>query len=108
MCNFIKKTTFGCQSFREYNDLYLKGDVLLLADFFEKFRDMCLDSYGIDAAHYYSAPLMAWDAVLKMTTVNLKLSIGEDKYTFIERPIRGSISQISKLHAIANNPRCDD
>ena len=100
--------TFGCQTFRDYHDLYLKGDVLLLADFFERFRDMCLDSYGIDAVHYYSAPGMAWDAALKMTKVKLELFIDEDKYTFIERSIRGGISQISKRNAKANNPRCDD
>ena len=67
--------TIGCQAFRDYHDLYLKDDVLLLADFFVKFRDMCLDSYGIDAAHYYSTPGMAWDSALKMTKVNLELFI---------------------------------
>ena len=65
---------------------------------------MCLDSYGIDAAHYYSTPGMTWEAALKMTRVNLELFIDEDKYTFIERSIRGGISQISKRHAKANNP----
>ena len=49
--------------------------VLLLADFFERFRDMCLGTYGIDAAHYYSAPGMAWGAALKMTKVNIELFI---------------------------------
>ena len=88
--------TVRFQTFRDYHDLYLKGDMLLLADFFEKFRDMCLDSY--------SAAGMAWDSALNMTKINLELFIDEDKYTFIERSIRGGISQISK----ANNPCCDD
>ena len=99
--------TFGCKSMKAYHDLYLESDVLLLADFFEKFRDMCLDSYGLDAAHYFTAPGMAWDAALKMTKVNLELLTDADMYTFFERSIRGGISQISKRYAKANNPNCD-
>ena len=48
---------FDCKSLKAYHDLYLETDVLLLADFFEKFRDMCLDSYGLDGAHYFTAPV---------------------------------------------------
>ena len=48
--------SFNCTSFRQYHDLYLKSDVLLLADFFEQFRRMCMSSYGLDAAHYHTAP----------------------------------------------------
>ena len=50
--------TFNCQSFRECYDLYLRSDVFLFADFFEKLRSMCMDSYGLDSAHYYAAPGM--------------------------------------------------
>ena len=49
---------------REYHDLYLEADVLLLADVFEYFRDICLDSYKLDPAWYYTR--LAMDACLKL------------------------------------------
>ena len=62
--------TFKCKSFRQYHNLYLKSDVLLLADFFEKFRRACTKSYGLDAAHCYSAPVIAWEAALKLNSIS--------------------------------------
>ena len=38
-----------------YHDSYLKKDVLLLADVFEKFIDTCLKYYGLDPCHYFSS-----------------------------------------------------
>ena len=67
---------------------------------------MCMDSYGLDAAHYYTTPGMPWDAALKLTNVKLDLFDNEDMYTFIERSIRSGISQISKRFARANNNNC--
>ena len=49
--NTMEKKTLGC-----YHDTYLKTDVLLLADVFEKFRDTCLKQYRLDPAHFYTAP----------------------------------------------------
>ena len=71
-------------TFGEYHDLYLHADVLLLADFFEKYRKMCMANYGVDPVHYYSAPGMAWDSALKMTGVELELITSEDQYLFVE------------------------
>ena len=47
------------------HDHYLKKDVLLLADVFEKFIDTCLKYYGLDPYHYFSSPGLSWDAMLK-------------------------------------------
>ena len=50
----------------DYHDLYLKTDVSLLADVFEKFINACLKYYGLDPCHYFSSPELSWDAMLKM------------------------------------------
>ena len=38
---------------RKYHDLWLKSDVLVLADVFESFRKMCLESYQSDATIFF-------------------------------------------------------
>ena len=49
--NYCPNRTMG-----EYHDLYLHSDVLLLADFFEKYRKTCHTHYGLDPLHFFSAP----------------------------------------------------
>ena len=56
---------FECKTFGDYHDLYLLTDVLLLADVMENFRDMVMEFYGLDPAHYISLPMLSWDAMLK-------------------------------------------
>ena len=57
----------------DYHDLYIKSDVLLLADVFEEFRNVCLENYDLDPAWYYTAPGLAWNAALKESKVKLEL-----------------------------------
>ena len=78
-------TTFGMTSMREYHDLYLKTDALLLADVFENFRDMALKQFEVDLCHYLTAPSMFYDALLKMTRVKLELVSDREMSDFIER-----------------------
>ena len=65
--------TFNCKTLKDYHDLYLKSDVLLLADVFDNFRKTCLKHYKLDPCHYYTAPGLAWDACLKEANQNLEL-----------------------------------
>ena len=95
--------TFGCKTLRDYHDLYLKSDVLLLADVFENFRKTCLHHYKLDPAHYYTSPGLAWDACLKTTGQHLELLSDYDMLMMFERGIRGGITHISKRYAEANN-----
>ena len=96
-------STFQIRDMGEYHDLYLRTDVLLLADVFESFRGTCQTNYGLDPCHYYSAPGLSWDALLKMTGINLDLISDIDQQLFIEKGMRGGISTITHRHAVANN-----
>ena len=81
----------------------LKTDILLLVDVFENFRKTCLTYYKLDPLHYITSPGLAWDAMLKMTGINLELITDIDMQLFIEKGLRGGISYIAHRHAEANN-----
>ena len=91
--------TFEMKNMGYYHDHYLKKDVLLLADVFEKFIDTCLKYYELDPCHYFSAAGLSWDAMLKMTGVKLEKISDIDQYLFIEKATRGGISYIAKRYA---------
>ena len=67
--NVSKK--YEMKTMKDYHDLYLKCDVLLLADVFEKFRDNCLHNYELCPRRYLSAPGSSWDAILNMKEFEL-------------------------------------
>ena len=94
---------FNMKNMGDYHDCYLKKDVLLLADVFENFIDTCLKYYELDPCHYFSAPGLSWNAMLKMTGVKLKKISDIGQYLFIEKGTRGGISYITKRYAKANN-----
>ena len=75
----------------DYHGHYLKKDVLLLADIFEKFIGTFLNFYKLDPCHYFSSPGLSWDAMLKMTSVKLEKIIDIDMYLFTEKGLRGGI-----------------
>ena len=95
--------TFKMKTFKEYHELYNITDVLLLADVFENFRDLCLKIYKLDPVHYFTAPGLAWDACLKMTDIDLELLNDPNMLLMFEKGIRGGISIISNRHGEANN-----
>ena len=94
----LKEKTLG-----NYSDLYNIQDVLLLADIFENYRDVCLKNYNLDPAHYLTAPSLAWEAMLKWTKIELEWIDDYNLYLTIERGIHGGISQAIKRYSKANN-----
>ena len=95
--------TFNIKTMGEYHDLYLKSDVLLLADVFESFRKTCLQHYKLDPCHYFTSPGLSWDAMLKMTNIKLELIIDVHMYQIIEKGMRGGVSYIANQYGKANN-----
>ena len=93
--------TLNLNTLGDYHDHYMKTDVLLLADIFERFRFTCL-------SHYYTSPGSRWDAMLKMTGVLLELFTDPDMHLFVENGIRGGVSMVSHKFSRANNPYTPD
>ena len=83
--------------------MYAQCDTLLLADEFEKFKDMCIEIYELDPAYFVSAPGLAWLACLKNTEVKLELLTDPDMLLMVEEEIRGGICQAMHRYAKANN-----
>ena len=95
--------SFKMKTFKEYHELYNITDVLLLADVFENFRELCIKIYGLDPVYYFTAPGLAWDACLKITGIELELLSETNMLLMFEKGIRGGISIISNRYGRANN-----
>ena len=76
---------------------------MLLADIFEKFISTNLKCYGLDSCHYFSAPGLSWNAMLKMTKVELEKINDPNKHMLFEQGMRGGVSYINKRYSKANN-----
>ena len=94
---------FGIHNLGNYHDLYLRTDVVLLANVYEAFRDTCLRHYKLDPAHFYTSPGLAWKACLKCTGIRLELLTDPDMLLMFERGFRGGITQAVRKYASANN-----
>ena len=78
----------------EYHDLYLKSDVLLLADVFKNVRKTCLQYYKLDPCHYFTS---------QMTNIKLELMTDVDMFQVIEKGMCGGVSYIANRYGKANN-----
>ena len=103
--NHAKKVwkVFNIKTMGEYHELYLKSDVLLLADVFKSFRKTCLQYYKLDPCHYFTSLGLSWDPMLKMTNIKLELMTDVNMFQFIEKGMRGGVSYIANRYGTANN-----
>ena len=93
---------------RDYHNLYLESDVVILEDVFEDFRDTCMANYELDPEHHFTAPGLSYDAALKFTGVRLELLPDPDMLMMFEGATRGGVAMISHRHGKANNPYMAD
>ena len=91
----IVSKKFEMKTMKYYHDLFLKCDILLLADMLEKFRNNSLKNFGLCPSHYLSTPGLSWGVILKMAKIKL--------YIFFEKGTRHGISYISNRYSKANN-----
>ena len=99
---------FRIHNLGDYHDLYLRTDVVLLANVYEAFRETCLEHYKLNPVHFYTSPGLAWKACLKCTGIRLKLLTDPDMLLMFEHGIRGGITQAVHKYAAANNPYMGD
>ena len=103
--NVFKK--FECKNLLDYSILYLKTDICHLSDVFQKFSDFAYETYELDPRHSYTLPGFSWQAMLKMTKIELELITDPDMYLFLMDTIKGGISVCNKKHVIADNKYID-
>ncbi|MES9902020.1 MAG: endonuclease domain-containing protein [Sedimenticola sp.] len=99
---------FDMQNFGEFHDMYLLTDVALLACVFERFRDTCLEHYGLDPCWFLTSPGLSWSSALKMTECTLSLITDPTMYLFFEKGVRGGVSMITKRFSQSNNKHIPD
>ena len=89
------------EAMKYYHDLYLKCDVLLLADVFGKFSKNSIKNYKLCPSHCLSTPALSWYVLLNMTKVELELISDPDMYIFFGKDTRGRV--ISNRYSKAKN-----
>ena len=90
------------KTMEDCHDLFLRCDVLLLADVFEKFWNNNLKNYGLCLSHYLSPQNLSWDVMLWKTNIELELFPDNDMYIFFEKGTREGVSYISNRYSKAS------
>ena len=112
-----KWVLFQMTSLRDAHDLYLKLDILLLADVLENFRQTMFQEFHLDPTWNYTLPGYAWDCLLRMgyrdeqgMSHPIRLQLFDDTplqssmLLWIEKDIRGGMCNAPRHYAYAKNP----
>ena len=86
--------TFQYRNLEDYHNLYMKCDKILLACVFEDLRRLCMNAYGLDCAHHYSASTLAGDAFLEIRPANIQLLTNREHLETVENMIRGGLASV--------------
>lgn len=100
--------TFGCKNMLEYTTLYVKTDVLLLAEAIHDMRSNIWDEFGLDMCAYLSLPMLAKDIMLKYTDAEIELITDQEMSNMIQSNIRGGLSFINKRVAVSKPGEGED
>ena len=91
----------------DYRDVYLKTDVLLLAETIEKFRSVCLSVFKLNPAHFYSA----WKLSCESLLISTRVKLGPLEYVllllFFERGTVGDINGVGDWRPFFEQPFLD-
>ena len=87
----------------DYHDHYLKKRCIIVSRCIWKVYWYLLKYCGLDPCHYFSAPRLSWDTMLKINGVKLGKISDIDQYLFIEKGTWGGISYIAERYAKPNN-----
>ena len=98
----------GCRTFREYMVRYLHLDIYLLADVFEKFRQVTLQEDGLDPVHFVSLPGLSYMACFKRSNETIDLLQDIDMVRLFERGIRGGLTFVNKHQVQAHIPELNN
>ena len=97
---------FNCQNLRNYHDVYLSCDTLLLACVFEEFRYISHKTYGLDYAYYFSASNLAGDAFKRVCKADVELLTDRDHLYMVEKrsevELHQSLKNDSSLQTTVN------
>ena len=85
------RNKFEMKTMKDYHDVYLECEVLLLANVFKKFRNNSLKNYALNSIHL-SALALSWNPMLNMTKVEIELNPDPDMNILYEKGTRNGIS----------------
>ena len=97
---------FQCRNLEDYQNLYMRLDVCLLADVFQNFRYLSMQKYSLDPVHFFTSPSLSWQACLKKTETTIDLIVDPEMSNFIDKGFLGGVSFARNPYLKANNPKC--
>lgn len=96
--------SFNMTNLGDYHDFYMNLDTALLADIIENTRELLYEKYELELGHYFSIPMLAFDAALKYTDIKLEYIRDSTMHCWVETAIRGGFCGPGSLRAAqANN-----